>query len=236
VQKVFLLLIVLSGCLTLKTSSVEPATSNSPEFKPERVVKLLILDDEDNEKICSGVMVAPDRALTAWHCFDEFSFSVFGEVGRNRDSLKQLISHPDVKELSASEVINDLAIVEFTQRLSDGHVSSVASAGPESGEELILFTFGGEGATRGLFNSKTFTVTTVSEDLFRAKGERPLCHGDSGGGVFRKTGTGFELIGIASSSTREECVPGDEAIFVNLTSPSAREFIQKWMKPFPTAP
>lgn len=233
-QKSFLLIpyLFLFACLQVQQPDV-PFASRDVEnpFSPrnDTFIKLVLLDDEDNEKICSGTLIAPQKVLTAWHCFDEFTFSVSGEgADGKRYPMKSLTLHPEVKELSESEVVNDLAIVEFSQQIPSGakvSINSIAVQAPGIGEEVVVFSFGGE--KRGAFISKSFVVTKVGEQLFWAKGERALCFGDSGAGVFVRRGSAFEFVGVASSSTREECVPGDEGVFVNLTSPAARAFVEE---------
>ena len=195
-------------------------------------IKLVLLDEEDNPKICSAVLISQNTALTAWHCFDEVVFSGFAEIDGKKINITDVKLHPQALPLPSGEVLNDLALLTLeTGSQVYNSVSEVSLSKILPGQSLEIYGFGQGSAdgSAGMLRRGTMTISSVDENFIKTtfKGEgQNTCFGDSGGPAFLVTEQGLELVGILSSGTNQSCGLGDENIFVNLQSAPSKGFIK----------
>jgi hypothetical protein len=194
------------------------------------VLKLRLRDEEDNTKICSAILIAPNKALTAGHCFDEFIFSADGELNGKVVPAKNIIYHPEMREVK-ERVVNDLAIVEFADDLVKELPKFKIGAELEKGDEIYIYGYGADGemeASAGVLRAGEMTLDLITSDFLFATyngSNQNVCRGDSGGAAFVWEGGKMVLVGVTSTGSREDCDVGDVSAFVNLNSQSARDFL-----------
>jgi len=220
----------------IKAEEIQGGEIKAREIKGQKqVVKLVLLDEEDNPKLCSSVILSPTRALTAQHCFDEFVFTSYAEYGEQRYEIKKVTRHPETNTLANKEVRNDLAVIEFDRPLPIEAPCLFAQSAARVGETVEFFGFGPideNYSNHGVIRSGKMRISSVDKSFIRANydgtGEN-TCHGDSGGPVYRRTDTGLELLGIVSSGSKDDCGPGDTSVFINLQSKSAKKFLKRFL-------
>lgn len=163
------------------------------------------------------------------------------------------LAHPDYKR--PENVASDLGLIKMPAA-SSKHWSNIAQRGAAVGDAVRMVGFGhnyinqytdayqmvekGAGEKR----SGTNTIATTVDGSLRFKGfispreagdkgesvgnKVGIGGGDSGGPLFNQSG---ELVGVASAQNPEwgewESIRSMESVFVDLTNPSARDFLQK---------
>jgi chymotrypsin-like protease len=199
------------------------------------IVRLRLLDDEDNERVCTGLLVSKDTILSAGHCFDENVFTVLIDLGNHSYPSTTVVTHPGLT-FSLERGDNDVAIVTF-QPTQDSFFTEPSSyrvsvTPPELGEELYFLGYG-----RGIDDNSSrprtlrfgvMRVSTISGQFIDAQysgAGTTSCYGDSGGPALVKRGNTFHLVGIVSGGTKQDCSIGDTAYFTNLNHPSIRSFL-----------
>jgi hypothetical protein len=203
------------------------------------VVKLLLVDEEDNQTICSGVRLNGTTILTAAHCLNEFVFSVSVELASGeRVAPTKITLHPEATSVG-SLFINDVALltisppegdipppmVPIADRVTTGDTLTILGYGVTSGENQM-----GSGVLRiGEMQVNAVTTDSIFSD-YAPTTPSNTCFGDSGGPAFVEDGNGgLALAGITSTGTNVLCAVGDRSIFTNLTSQALRAFIEEGM-------
>jgi hypothetical protein len=228
-------------------TNTERSLVDSAEFKiiqgnscvgtNNRIAQLLLLDEEDNEKNCTALILTNGKAVTAAHCFDETIFTASLSLGELKTPLSRVTLHPQFS-IEGSKTFNDIAIVEFAPqtKLESLELPTFSTViAPQ--DSLIVFGFGTTNEAvntaintdRDTLRYGTMRVSQVSSDhifsTFDGSGSN-TCHGDSGGPAFVLADDGsLRLAGITSFGSKEDCSIGDTAGFTNLLSPSIRSFL-----------
>lgn len=203
------------------------------------VVKLLFLDEEDNQTICSGVRLNGTTILTAAHCFNEFVFSVLVELASGkRIAPSKITLHPKATNLG-SLFINDVALLTISP--PEGEIPPPRVPIAErvtTGDTLTILGYGvADGANQtgaGVLRIGEMQVNEVTTDLifsdYAPSTPSNTCFGDSGGPAFVEDGNGgLALAGITSTGTNILCTVGDRSAFANLTNQALRTFIEEGM-------
>ena len=64
---------------------------------------------------------------------------------------------------------------------------------------------------------------------FKSEGGAP-CEGDSGGGMFRRTGNTMQLTGVCSlGPTTDKCMPGSTKVYTKVAHPGVLDWMRKTM-------
>jgi hypothetical protein len=205
------------------------------------VVKLILLDEEDNQTICSGVRLNRTTILTAAHCLNEFVFSVSVELTSGERLAPTKISlHPEASDLG-SLFVNDLALLTIAP--PDGEIPPPLVPIADritKGDRLIVLGFGAtDGVSQigaGLLRVGEMQVNEVTTDSIFSDYTHAIrsntCFGDSGGPAFVQDGDrGLVLAGITSTGTNVRCAVGDRSAFTNLTNQKLRAFIEEGTDP-----
>lgn len=203
------------------------------------VVKLILLDEEDNQTICSGVRLNGTTVLTAAHCLNEFVFSVSVELASGARIMPEKISlHPEAADLG-SLFINDVALLTISPPEGEIPPPRVPIAERvKSGDTLTILGYGatqvenptGSGVLRiGEMQVNEVTTDSIFSNYTSATTSN-TCFGDSGGPAFIEDGNGgLALAGIVSTGTNLLCAVGDLSAFTNLTNRALRAFIEAGM-------
>jgi hypothetical protein len=203
------------------------------------VVKILLLDEEDNQTTCSGVRMNATTVLTAAHCFDEFVFSVFIELpSGERITPTTIALHPEAANLG-SLFINDVAVLKISPPKGDTPPPMVPIADRvTTGDMLTILGYGVTNGTSqvgaGVLRIGEMQVNEVTTDSIFSTYAPPTqsntCFGDSGGPAFTEDENGgLALVGITSTGTNVTCALGDRSAFTNLTDKALRAFIEERM-------
>ncbi|MFN4894756.1 MAG: S1 family peptidase [Pseudomonadota bacterium] len=201
------------------------------------VVKIILLDEEDNQTLCSGVRLNVTTVLTAAHCLNEFVFSISVELpSGERITPTKITIHPKAATLG-SLFINDLALLTISPPAGEIPPPTVPIAeSVKVGDTLTILGYGattGENSTgSGVLRVGEMQVDEVTNDSilsdYTPTTPSNTCFGDSGGPAFVKVGNEtLALAGITSTGTNVICAVGDRSAFTNLTNQALREFILK---------
>lgn len=188
-------------------------------FRNVAVLKLL------GGNICSAVLVAPDRFITAAHCFEDSRELVSLEFIDRADGFSEPLSvsgvvlHPDYeaalakgKSLDSNPGLAsfDVAIIHLERKITDRIASTITGESFSSGSLVALVGYGDAGRGAG---SKRFAQShvgrivqseTVAGEEFRnlmlldSKSGAGACPGDSGGGLFVRSGDEYLLAGVVN--------------------------------------
>lgn len=154
----------------------------------------------DGSVSCSGIVVAPDRVLTAGHCAGA------GEVGLGPDGLVDRV--PVVRATPHPEL--DLAVLELDGALP-GRVWPLSDEVPEVGAVVSIAGFGATGDGADDAGRKRGGTTAVAQvdggELVLFDPAVNACSGDSGGPVTTAVDGGVALVGVVRA-VDPTCVGG----------------------------
>jgi hypothetical protein len=203
------------------------------------VVKIRLLDEEDNQTICSGVRLNGTTVLTAAHCLNEFVFSVSVELpSGERIAPSKIELHPEAANLG-SLFINDVALLTISPPEGEIPPPTVPIAdSATTGDTLTILGYGATNGANpmgsGVLRVGEMQISEVTKDSIFSDYTPPVlsntCFGDSGGPAFIEDGSGgLSLAGITSTGTNVMCAVGDRSAFTNLTNKALRAFIEERM-------
>lgn len=170
---------------------------------------------ETDMQYCSGVIVAPDRILTAAHCVPSskkqwMTIHFKGLEGGVDREVESYEAHPQYQDLNET-TRNDLALVFFKGGLPAGFESVSfldENAELNLGESFELAGFG-EGGPLGQLMKIQLQLTQFNSGarllFFAQTKNHGICHGDSGGPVYKTRGGRLFLVGVASYTQEYNC-------------------------------
>lgn len=204
-----LLLIVSQNALALYGSKVESVK--------EPFMASLYLDDKENPDrgfFCSGVLIAPNKILTAGHCIDSMGLDVY-EMSQALVYRPQLLKIEIAGKMVRAKSVTfsdsyfegyglnseDLAIIELRAPLKNARPIMMARRSSLiKGTSLSLIARGSKVET-SLLQVRNFSNTTVLV-LDKKAG---ACLGDSGGAIVLKEKGQHKLAGILMYNGDRTC-------------------------------
>lgn len=191
------------------------------------------LTDASGEAFCTATLIADRRIVTAAHC--NIGATAFGIGGSDTAARTVRIisstSHPSYDDTT---LVADIAIMELAESAGVTPLP-VASSPPRVGERIMLVGYGVDDGRRqtggGTRRQTDVDVNAVTAQAWQYQtGGTSACYGDSGGPAVRRTATGLEVVGIASSVFDDYCSTGGEHIRIDVY----RDFLGDLTTPAPT--
>ncbi len=174
-----------------------------------RAVVSLHLDDPENDEydyFCSGVLIAPDKVLTAGHCIGVMGNILNDDVFRLTGSPETVVIKSSDESVRAKSISfapsyfdaagfegEDLAIIDLVRPMKNIRPLKLASIASLKAGVMMTLVARGKMATTALLSLKRYAQTRVlTTDGFQAG----TCLGDSGGAMLIEKDGQYELAGI----------------------------------------
>lgn len=176
------------------------------KYKPEqRIIHQEVLDPVVKiNNNCSAVSIGNSKLLTAEHCIEgtvdgSFNIDVYqGGVLSNQYSIYYKVIKSDA-EL-------DIALLEINDKTLELPSVVIAETLPVEADEIWAVGYPGgmsRTITTGLYNGEEYGNFGGVTQKSRLRSSAPIYSGNSGGGLFKKNGEHFELVGIVVAAFDE---------------------------------
>jgi trypsin len=186
---------------------------------------------------CSGTMLSPNKALTAAHCLDGAS-SIDVLFGTTTGRFAYVTStawniHPEYSGFGNGAVRNDVGIVHTPVNLPVPNLPILSSQAPKNGDKVSIFGYGKTETSAdidGKLRVGNMTIAGIDSERLYAyyvAGASDICSGDSGGPMILQVGSQQTIVGTTSYGSSSNCSVGDMSGFMNLQSPSIKNFISR---------
>jgi V8-like Glu-specific endopeptidase len=200
------------------------------------IVKIELLDEEDNLQFCTGTLLNSKTVLTAAHCFNEFVFNAYVNTKEGKIKIASVKYHPNFKQDSIDPNPKyDLAYAILESEIPKAQELEV-NFKPQLNinDQVVFFGFGrldeDNPDSAGKLIAGSMKIKAIN-DLFITgaveKNKKNICYGDSGGPVFLANQISNGIIGLVSQGSSESCKDSTEAYFTIFTDQSSKEFLHQ---------
>lgn len=197
------------------------------------IVRIDLTTQDGDTAICTGNIIAPNKVLTAAHCFLTLKIASASIHSDGKDiAVSEVKVHPDVGTDGTNlALFNDVAVLTTARNLNLPAIPIVTSEEVAIGDAIGVQGFGlDENGGFGISKGGAMLVTDLSPNhifaAFDGNGSNP-CNGDSGGpALLTLTDGSVGIVGIVSSGNPStQCLAGDVTLFTNLQTESVLDFI-----------
>lgn len=194
----------------IEPGAARVAITDGTEDSAHPEVGLLLIDASGGtaQNTCTAFLIEKQAVLTAAHCLDGSVNNLF-ELDGKLNQVTQVIPHGSW-DPSVSKYEHDIGLALLQDPVSGVAIPSYGTVTPAAGMEVTLVGFGRTAETlkdSGKKRVAANTIEAVSTGYFTVVGtgggEGNICHGDSGGPVYNKTGV---ALGVISADQSPYCL------------------------------
>ena len=230
----FLLVLATASCGVPKNDAHLNIVGGTPFKASDPTLNSMVgIIDRNGDVLCTGVVIAPQKFLTAAHCLmtglgkgaiirTGASISGSRTVTKIADwKLHDDFSAANLTQMTPSSKTADIAVVQTTSVITGTVATALvtADASVEAGNELRIAGFGrSEGVDRNSSGKALFwdflvgSLNPDAQEMVLTDPEIHMaCHGDSGGPVFQLVDGKQLLVGLVSRG-RSACDSNETVI------------------------
>jgi secreted trypsin-like serine protease len=224
-------LLVAPGCVTspVELAQADQAIIGGQTAAPADFPTVVALENTPGNWFCTGTLIDKDWILTAAHCVEgETAAGMkirFDDADINDTTGGRVIAVAEIHSNTAfnfEDWDNDIALIKLATSVTDRTVTPIHRAAVAPGTAIIEVGYGdadnnggGAGLLRKLATANIDcaiandpAVSGANLLCFDATDGTSSCYGDSGGPAFITVNGSYEVAGVTSGGTADQCTAG----------------------------